>query len=74
MFLMAARTEQVVQQRLDVFPSRGADLPDHAVTVVTATSPEGFSHGVGYLVDVVGVADALGRVGGQVPGRLPGGV
>ena len=40
-FLVAAGTEQVVQQRLDVLPARGADLPDHAVTVVTANLTPG---------------------------------
>ena len=73
MFFMAARTEQVIQQRLDVFPARGTDLPDHAVTVAaSANLTQGLAHGVGYGVDVVGVADALGRVAGQVSGGLPG--
>jgi hypothetical protein len=29
MFFPAAWTKEVVEQRLDVFPARGADLPDH---------------------------------------------
>ena len=36
-FLVAAGTEQVIQQRLDVLPARGADLPDHPVTVSTTS-------------------------------------
>ena len=35
-FLVAAGTEQVIHQRFDMFPARGADLPDHPVTVATA--------------------------------------
>ena len=34
-FLVAAGTEQVIQQRFDVFPARGADLPDHPATAAT---------------------------------------
>ena len=37
-FLPAAGTEQVVQQRFDVLPARGADLPDHPITVVVAVT------------------------------------
>jgi len=38
MFLVAAGTEQIIQERLDVLPARGADLPDHVVAfVVIAT-------------------------------------
>jgi hypothetical protein len=37
-FLVAAGTEQVVQQWFDVLPVRGADLPDHPVTVTTVGS------------------------------------
>ena len=37
-FLVAAGTEQVVQQRFDVLPARGADLPDHPATATTAAS------------------------------------
>ena len=74
MFLPAAGTEQVVQQRLDVFPARGADLPDHAAcSAVTAIAPQGLAHRVGYGVDVVGAAQAAGGVAGQVSGGLPGG-
>ena len=38
-FLVAAGTEQVIQQRLDVLPARGADLPDHPVTVAVHREP-----------------------------------
>lgn len=38
-FLVAAGTEQVVQQRLDVLPARVTDLPDHLVTAATTASP-----------------------------------
>jgi hypothetical protein len=34
MFFVAAGTEQVVKERLDVLPARGADLPDHVVAFV----------------------------------------
>ena len=37
-FLVAAGTEQVVQQRFDVLPARGADLPDHPVTVAATAN------------------------------------
>jgi hypothetical protein len=37
-FLVAAGTEQVIQQRFDVLPARGADLPDHLVTVAATAS------------------------------------
>ena len=75
MFLPAAGTEQVIQQRFDVLPARGADLPDHPVTAATAASlTQGLAYGVGNRVDVVGAADDPGGVAGQVPGGLPGGV
>jgi len=32
MFFPAAGTKEVIEQRLDVFPVWGADLPDHPVT------------------------------------------
>jgi len=63
MFLIAAGTEQVVQQRLDVFPARGADLPDHAVTVAAIlwTIPPLRDIGVGILASagVIGVIAGL---------------
>jgi len=37
-FLTAAGTEQVIQQRLDVLPARGADLSDHPVTAAATAS------------------------------------
>ena len=35
--LVTAGTEQVVQQRFDVLPARGADLPDHPATAASLT-------------------------------------
>jgi hypothetical protein len=74
-FLPPPGTVQVVDERLDALPARGADLPDHPVTAPPPRAlPEGFAHGVGNLVDVAGAADGPGGVAGQVPGGLPGGV
>ena len=38
-FLVAAGTEQVIQQRFDVLPARVADLPDHPVTAAASLAP-----------------------------------
>jgi len=58
MFFLASGTKEVIEQRLDVFPARGADLPDHRRR--RDPSPQCFAYRVGYGVDVVGAARALG--------------